>query len=152
MLGEFCHAGGFTKFAKTDKFKKYYGVDHWPIFLMMSAREGQPSLSGQFWYSVVDGIKDGLAKDSKLTLKELFTKAEESYWIENAEVQMMNEMMEGYECKFGELSETFGMLSQVEETPITSIFSQKKSDGLSSCPPCKTPSLQAGYPDQKVGA
>ena len=38
---------------------------------MMSAREGQPSLSGQFWYSVVDGIKDGLAEDSKLTLEEL---------------------------------------------------------------------------------
>ena len=66
----------------------------------------------------------GGSSTSTSTLKDLFTRAEERYWQENSEVQMMNEMIESSALHYGETSEIFGILSQVENTTLAQVFQQ----------------------------
>ena len=148
MLGEFCNCDGFAKFMRQNSFKMHYGVDHWPVYLMMSSEEQQYSLSGPFIHSFTETLAKGVEAmasgkaEPVMSLKQLYAQTKEAYWGRCTVEAEMNAMMEDPTLRMGELHETYGMLSHVETLPISEIFVNAPAASR-VCMPCKPATLAA---------
>lgn len=98
VLNNYCGSDGMLKFMRKDSFRKYTGVNAWPLALMSAAGEMEGAISGGLLPIYCRLLHQYWASGKNETLGDFFRQVESQYLRENPCLARAASIPEGASC------------------------------------------------------